>query len=94
MSKKDIYKILSLYMSLNNDYNIFSEIIFDEKVNDCLIKLYFSIMCDEKEQSDKYYEEFEKMYKELSDEQQEIAKVEIAKILKIEYKPKTKKKER
>lgn len=72
----------------------FSDVILDEKVNDCLMKLYFSILSQEDIEKEKYYNDFEKMYVELDDEQKEIAKIEIAKILDIEYKPKTKKKER
>ena len=94
MSKKDFYKLLSLCMTLGNEYKEYDEVITDEKINDCLLDFYFTMMCNEKEESEKFYNSFEKKYKELSDEQQETAKVEIAKILKIEYKPKTKKKER
>ena len=72
----------------------FSDVILDEKVNDCLMKLYFSILSQEDIEKEKYYNDFEKMYVELDDEQKEIAKIEIAKILDIEYKPKSKKKER
>ena len=78
----------------NKNYYNFSEIIFDEKVNDCLMDVYFSIMSQDKDVSDKHYNDFEKKYIELSDEQKELVKGEIAKILDIEYKPKIKKKER
>ena len=95
MSKKEIYKLISLMMSLNTEkYYNFEDIILDEKVNECLTKLYFSMLAHDKDQSDKYYNEFENKYNELNAEQKEKAKVEIAKILDIEYKPKIKKKER
>ena len=84
---------MSLCMSIGNEY-CFSEVIHDEKVNDCLTSLYFSMLCNVQEEIDRLYLEFEKKYKELDEEQREIVKVEIAKILDIEYKPKVKKKER
>ena len=93
MNKEDYFKIISLLMSFNVDEYAL-DMIFDDKVNDCLMKLYFSILSNKTEERDKYYKEFEKKYNELNDEQKELAKIEIAKILKIDYKPKTKKKER
>jgi len=78
----------------SNSYYYLDDIILDEKVNDCLTKFYFSMLAQEECERDKYYNEFEKMYLELNEEQQEMAKVEIAKILEIDYKPKTKEKER
>ena len=45
-------------------------------------------------EKDKYYNEFKKLYLELDEEQKEVVKIEVAKILKIEYKPNVKKKER
>ena len=95
-NKKVFYKLLSLCMTLGNEYKEYDEVITDEKVNDCLLDFYFTIMCNEKTESDKFYNSFERKYKKLNDEQQEIAKVEIARILDVEYKPKTKikKKER
>lgn len=92
MNKKLLYELLSIYAIIGN--NSFHEIITDEKINDCLIELYFSMLCKNSEQSEYYYLKFEDKYNDLNDEQKEIAKIEIAKILNIEYKPKIKKKER
>ena len=97
MNKNELYRIISLMMSLyvnNEEYSDYLDIINDEKVNDCLTKVYFSMLSKDKEVSDKFYNEFEEKYKELNDEQKEIIKIEISKILDIEYKPKIKKKER
>ena len=85
------WKILSLF---NDESFDFSDIIFDDDVNDCLIKLYFSMLCKDEQEKEELYNDFEKMYNELNEEQKEVAKGEIAKILNIEYKPKVKKKER
>ena len=94
MSKNNIYKLISLAMSLGVYNNVFDDYIDDEKVNDCLTELYFTMLCDIEIKKDEHYSKFEKIYNELNEEQQEIVKKEIAKILDIEYKPKIKKKER
>ena len=95
MSKNELYKLISLMMSFNtNDSYYFSDMIFDEKINDCLSKFYFSMLSQKDIEKDKYYNEFEKLYLELDEEQKEVVKEEVAKILEIEYKPKVKKKER
>jgi len=77
-----------------DSYYNFEDIILDEQVNDCLVKAYFSMLTSDQQDRDKYYNEFETLYKDLNEEQQEIVKKEIAKILDINYKPKVKKKER
>ena len=94
MSKKLLYELLSIYEILGN--NNFHEIITDESVNDCLTDLYFSMLSNDSKESEYYYLKFENKYNKLNDEQKEMAKVEIAKIIDIEYKPKEKikKKER
>jgi len=100
MSKKDVYKLLSIYFAMSNNINnnysdiLYDEIITDEKVNDCLTNFYFSMLSQDKTESDEQYIEFERKYLDLTNEEKELAKVEIAKILDIEYKPKIKKKER
>ena len=80
--------------AITMDNNYYEDNIYDEKVSDCLLMLYFSIMSNEKQDSDKFYNSFQEKYNELDDEQQEIAKIEIAKILDIDYKPKQKEKKK
>ena len=95
MSKKDIFKLLTINTYINNkNYNCFYETIHDEKVNDCILMLYFCMISDKKEESDKFYIDFKEKYNKLNVKQQEIIKNELAKILNIEYKPMIKKKER
>ncbi|MBQ3020894.1 MAG: hypothetical protein IJD92_01560 [Bacilli bacterium] len=91
----DKNKIMSLLMGFGlPSYSDYKDLILDEKVNDCLIKAYFSMLANNQEDRDKYYNEFEIRYNELNDEQKELANIELAKVLNIEYKPKVKKKER
>jgi len=96
MSKRLFYKLLSLGMTLGNysDELFYDDLVNDEKVNDCLLMVYFSMMTEDKVQCDKFYNEFENKYNELNDDQKEMVKIEIAKILNIEYEPKIKKKEK
>ena len=95
MNKKELYNLLMLGMRLNSSENCYYEkCCLDEKVNKCLLMLYFSLMINDKGQSDQFYGNFEEMYNKLSEEQKEMAKIEIATVLDIEYEPKTKKKER
>jgi len=78
----------------NSEYMDYNEIMYDEKISDCLMDFYFSMLSNEQEIIDKHYNKFEEKYNKLNDEQKELVKVEVAKILNIEYKPKVKKKER
>ena len=83
--------MISLLMgTMVDSYYNFEDIILDEKVNDCLVKMYFAMLASNQQERDKQYNAFEKMYLELNDEQKEIVKKEIAKILDIDYKPKIK----
>ena len=72
MSKNLFYRLLSLGMSLNAYDEDFLNDFTDEKVNDCLLMLYFYLMSNDKCQSDNFYIDFEGKYNGLNDEQKEI----------------------
>ena len=72
--------------------------INDEKVLNCITDMYFYMLYgfDNLEKREEYFREFEKKYKELNSEQQELVKHEYFDILEKQNKnkEKTKRKER
>ena len=94
MSKELFSRLLSLGMVLDPYNSDYFDVITDKEVSDCLLMAYFSMMSNDKNESDKFFTRFEEKYMLLNDEQREKAKVELAKILDIDYKPNIKKKEK
>ena len=53
----------------------------DQQVNDCLIHMYFYMMCNDRDNKEDMYQEFDKRYNELNNEQQELVKKDYLNII-------------
>ena len=89
MNKK-IYDLL-LSMSLIGTFDYMDDYIEDDLVNDCLMSMYFYMMCDSNNKDkDKYFIDFDTKYQKLNSEQQEIVKKDYFSIIDAQNKNKEK----
>lgn len=80
MNNKIINILLISSLLGTNEYE--SLYIEDEKVNDCLMKMYFFMLLDESDdRKERMYKEFCLEYDKLNNEQQEIVKNEYIDII-------------
>ena len=93
MKKSTIDLLIPMYLIGNSEYNDFY--IDDNKVSECLTDMFFYMMyvsIGNEEKKEEYFNEFEKKYDNLDDEQQEKVKREYINI--IEAQNKNREKER
>ena len=90
MNKSIADLLLSLSMIGANEYGQFYA--YDQKVNDCLMNMYFYMMHPNENKKEEYFKEFEKSYNDLNEEQQEMVKQDFIEIIEAQDKNKEKEK--
>lgn len=90
MNKSIMDLILSLSLIGANEYGQFY--VSDPKINDCLMNMYFYIMHPNEKKKEEYFQEFEKSYNDLTDEQQKIVKQDYIEIIETQEKNREKEK--
>ena len=99
MSKRDlIYKLLS-FACVSDSYDLLNRYIdyesfVDEETLSCLYYLYISLLCENENDKNNYYDKFKCRFDNLKESQKVVVKSEIEKIIELKNKPKEKKKER
>ena len=69
-------------MSLIGTFDYIDDYIEDDLVNDCLMSMYFYMMCDSNNKDkEKYFKDFDSKYQKLNSEQQEIVKKDYVSII-------------
>ena len=86
--KKETRDVLLVSMLLGtNEYGF--DYIDDDKVNECLMNMYFYMLsCEGNDQNrqNELFEEFDRCYKELNEEQQELVKNDYLSIIESQNK--------
>ena len=90
MNKSIADLLLSLSMIGANEYGQFYA--YDQKVNDCLMNMYFYMMHPNEDKKEEYFKEFEKSYDILNDDQKEIVKQDFINIIEAQEKNREKEK--
>jgi hypothetical protein len=84
MKKITKFLALSLLLTDSGEYGSDCKYYENEIVNDCIMKLYFYLLTGEEDK----FEEFDTVYKELTEEQKELVKQDYLSILKSQEKEK------
>ena len=88
MSKKTIMDLLLAFSSIGG--NEYSDIpVFDEKVNECLMDMYFYMLYNgdnNETKKEEYFHEFENKYNKLNEKQQEEVRKEYKNIIETQKK--------
>ena len=66
MNKKLMNLLLSMSLIGIDEYAQEYNYLEDQQVNDCLINMYFYMMCNDRDNKEDMYQEFEKRYNSLS----------------------------
>ena len=79
-------------MSLIGTGEFASYYIDDDEVNDCLMSMYFYMMCDSnlEKKKEEFFIEFENKFDKLNDEQKELVKQDYLNIIEAQNKNKEK----
>ncbi len=78
-------------MSLIGTFDYIDDYIEDDLVNDCLMSMYFYMICDSKNKDkEKFYKEFDEKFQKLSEDQQELVLNDYLKIIESQEKKKEK----
>lgn len=64
----------------------------DEKINQCLMNMYFYMLHPNENKKEEYFQEFEKIYNDLNDEQKDIVKQDYIEIIEAQEKNRRKEK--
>ena len=92
MSKKSVMNLL-MAMSMLGTNEYAGYYISDEKVSECLMDMYFYMMYSgigEEKKQEEFFNEFEKKFDNLNEEQQEMVKNEYIDIIETQNKNKEK----
>ena len=79
-------------LALLGSYEFSSYYVNDPKINDCLMNMYFYMMHPNEDRKEEYFQQFEKIYRELDEEQQEIVKKDYIEIIEAQEKNREKEK--
>lgn len=90
--KSNAVRDLLLSFSLIGGHDYENIPIFDNEVDECLMNMYFYMMCNSvnEDKKQEYFNEFEKSYNKLNDEQKEIVKKDYLDIMEAQNKNKEK----
>jgi len=91
VSNKNIRDLLlALSVIGANEYSDYY--IDDNEVNDCLMSMYFYMMCDNKfqQKKDELFKKFNEKYEKLNEEQQELVKQDYLSIIEAQNKNRNK----